>query len=397
MFIWNNNVMSIFGPNLYGGSILVATGLDTSNGVYTFTSALGTVQKMFMTNGVKAYTYDPAGGLVQVTNANYPATTTKGAVYIDGGTYVMDANSNIWGSALNDATSWSALNVIKAQVNPELGIGIAKQMVYLIAFKEYSTEVFFDAGNAVGSPLGPVWGSLQSVGCRHQDTIRDLEGVLFWVSNSRAGGLGVCMLSQLGIKVISTAPIERLLQNADFTTVYSWAARCNGHMFYVLTLVNSNLTLCYDTTSEHWAQWMDGSGDYLNISAAATDPLGRVLIQSGTDGDIYVLDIAYGADEGVPFSFEVVTPNFDGGARTVKYLHHLDIEADQVPGATLQVQVSDDDYQTWSNFRSLDLGGKRPRLTQCGSFRRRAFHFKYYGTKPLRITAVNLMVTPGEI
>jgi len=59
--------------------------------------------------------------------------------------------------------------------------------------------------------------------------------------------------------------------------------------------------------------------------------------------------------------------------------------------------VSDDDYQTWSNFREVDLSKNRPMLTNCGTFRRRAYHFRHQSNTPLRIQAVELMIDLGTL
>ena len=48
--------------------------------------------------------------VTKVTNVNYPAATTRGLVYLDGAYYVKSVTGVIFGSALNDPTTWTALN-----------------------------------------------------------------------------------------------------------------------------------------------------------------------------------------------------------------------------------------------------------------------------------------------
>ena len=45
LYNWLGDVYSIFGSVLYKNGVSVGTGLDTSNGVYTFSTTLGTVQQ----------------------------------------------------------------------------------------------------------------------------------------------------------------------------------------------------------------------------------------------------------------------------------------------------------------------------------------------------------------
>jgi hypothetical protein len=71
--------------------------------------------------------------------------------------------------------------------------------------------------------------------------------------------------------------------------------------------------------------------------------------------------------------------------------------ADQQAGSKLQIRCSDDDYQTWTNFREVNLGNKQPVLTNCGTFIRRAWHMRHQGNVPLRIKSVGLQVDLGTL
>lgn len=397
VYNWKGNIYAIWGATLYKDNVAVTGTVDSTGGVYTFSSCLGATQKLFFQNGVKAYTYDPANGIVQVTDVDYPATTVKGQAYLDGTTYVMDSTANIYGSGINDPQSWDPLNKLVAQIEPDGGVFTMKQLVYVVAFKQWSVEIFYDAGNATGSPLGTVQGAKVNVGCRSAESVKELEGTIFWVAQARGGSPSVWMMENLKAQQISTPAIEKLLQQADYTTVYSWTARSAGHKFYVVTLVGSNLTLVFDLTSRRWYQWTDASGNYLPIVSSTFTPDDQPILQHASNGKIYRFDIAYANDDGSLIVWDLYTPNWDGGTRKIKYLHSMDLISDQTSGSILQVRNTDDDYQTYTNFRTVDLGNKRPRLTQCGSFRRRAYHFRHACNTPLRIQAIEMQVEAGTL
>lgn len=394
---WRGNIYSIWGATLYKDGVAVSGTLDTTNGVYTFSFVLGAVPKLFMQNGVKAYTYDTAGGLVQVTDVDYPATTVKGSAYLDGTTYVMTATAAIQGSGINDPTSWAALNSIIAQIEPDGGVAMTKQLVYVIALKGWSTEVFYDVGNPTGSPLGVVQGAKINLGCRHQDTVREIEGALLWVCQTKEGGLGVAIMDSLKARVISTPSVDRLLQQADFTTVYSWTAKIIGHRFYALTIVNKNITMVYDLNSQQWFQWADANGNYLPIIAATYTTDQQNIVQHASNGKVYKLEMTNYTDESDLITVDLYTPNYDAQTRKWKYLHNLDIIADRTTGSRLQIRKSDDDYQTWSNFREVDLGKDYPSLVNCGRFKRRAYHMRHACNTALRIKAVELGLDIGVL
>jgi hypothetical protein len=137
IYNWLGDIYEVFGATLYKNAVAVAGTVNTAGGVYTFTSCLGATPKLFLQNGLAGYTYDAVGGLVHVVDADYPAALVKGSAYLDGTIYVMDAAANIYGSGINDPTSWDPVNMLKAQIEPDGGVCLAKQLVYVIAlYKE---------------------------------------------------------------------------------------------------------------------------------------------------------------------------------------------------------------------------------------------------------------------
>jgi len=397
IYNWQGDIYTIWGDTLYKNNVAVSGTVDTTNGAYTFNSVLGATPKMFLNNGIKGYVYDDTNGLVEITDTDFPSPHVKGSAYLDGTLYVMDESANIHGSDINDPLAWDPLNVIKAQIEPDGGVFLAKQLVYVVAFKQWSVEMFYDAGNATGSPLGSVQGSKVNVGCRHPETIQDIEGTLFWVSEARSGSCSVMSMNGMKPTQVSTPPIDRLLEEADFDGAMSWSVKLSGHKWYGLTLPAGNITLVYDLTSQRWYQWTDPAGNYFPLVDSSFSADQKPLLQHLSDGDVYYFqDMTY-TDEGELFSVDIITPNYDGGTRLKKYLKSMDFIADQTNGGILNVRKSDDDYQSWSNFRNVDLSVQRPRLTDCGSFRRRAYHLRHRCNAPFRIQAIEMQIDIGTL
>jgi hypothetical protein len=102
-------------------------------------------------------------------------------------------------------------------------------------------------------------------------------------------------------------------------------------------------------------------------------------------------------DLGILFPVDIYTPNFDAGVDRIKYLSQMRINADQTPGSLLQVRCSDNDYQSWDNFRTIDLSRTRPILNDEGSFYRRAYHFRHYANTAFRIRSCDLQMDIGTL
>lgn len=396
---WLGNIYTIFNGHLYKDGTDKGGTINTTNGVYRFSSIMGATPKLVFGNGVRAFCYDDTNGLQDFTgNLAFTPPFYKGWAYLDGTLYVMSPYANLWGSEINDILTWPADNVLIPQIEPDKGIAVSKQLVYVITFKETSTEVFYDAGNAEGSPLGRVQGAKINWGCVNQDSIRELDGALFWLSTNRSASIQVMKMENLRAEIISTPAIERLLGEADTSSVYSWTLKYEGHRWYAFTLVNENITLVYDTTTGLWAQWTDKDGNMLSIVDSTYDSgTSQTLLQHATDGYLYVVDSANTVDADGPITVDIYTPNYDAGTARDKQLSKMYFDTNQVPGSLLQVRYSDDDYQSWSGFRQVDLSQRKPALDNCGTFKRRAYNLRHQAPTRFRIKAVDLQIAEATL
>lgn len=402
-------VLNPFRPG--AGPFLLGT-VNVSGGVgsllsFSYTPAFNSNSgAVLITTGVQPYYINglPAiGNLTQINTVsqggNFPNSTVPGIVFLDGTTYVMDLLGNIWGSNLNDPTTWTALNVIQANAEQDAGMALAKQLVYVVAIKQWSTQFYYDAGNATGSPLSPVPGALLPYGCFSGDTIAELDGVLYWVTANRTTSPQVLELDNLKHKIVSSPAIERLLDISQPLDAFrAFTIKHGGHKLYVLTNTTRNFTIVYDIDQRLWYQWTDHNGNYYPYVAAAADLQGAQVVQHTSDGHIYPVDIdfVYPTDNGVVVPVDIYTPNFDAGIIRDKTLNAMYIEADMIAGSILNVRYTDDDYGTFSNFRNIHLNQRKPMLSNEGTFWRRAYHFRHQCPTAFRIRSADLEMDIGS-
>lgn len=403
LFVWRGNTYSVFGSGLYKDGVQVGT-VDDTNGVYQFSEILGATPKMVLGNGVKAYAYTVAGGLtadLHSINTDFPEFFVKGWAYLNGAEYVMNRQAVIWGSRVNSVSvpgDWTPLNFISAQSEPDDGVALNKQLTYVVAFNVWSTQVFFDAGNPTGSPLGPVDGSLLNYGCASADGVQRIDNLLIWPSYTKAGTIQVALMEGLNMKIVSTAAVERLLRSVDFEqNTVSLQIKYGGHSFYILSFPGNNLTLAYDITQDMWSQWTDADGNWFPFVASAAPLDGTIVLQHATDGATYLLNANVYADVNDPIPVDIYTPNFDANTRRRKNLNIMTFIADQTAGSVLRVRCSDDDYQTWTNYRTVSLSQKVPTLTNCGTFTRRAYNFRHESNTPFRMQAIEVQYDLGTL
>lgn len=110
---------------------------------------------------------------------------------------------------------------------------------------------------------------------------------------------------------------------------------------------------------------------------------------------MYYFSESTGADDGVNFEFLLRTDSEDFDTYNTKFGSRLVIIGDRVPG-TLYVRWSDDDYNTWTTPRGIDLDTDLPMLTQLGKFRRRAHEFSWIEPEPLRLYRAEININIGQ-
>lgn len=416
---WNNYIWWIANGVLYRNANSLASvtiGNVNATGIYQFSTSQGGTPKLVFDNGSFAYTYDPVNGIVQITNANFPANRAQGIQYLDGYTNVVTVTGQVYSSAIDDPQTWTA-NYVSAQIESGQAVYMSRQSLYIVIFKQFSTEFFYDAANAVGSPLGPYQSGTLNIGCADAGSVARSEDLICWISNTKDGGKSVYSMYNLQPNKISNSSVERLLEKAWTGQVNSFMIKFDGHTFYGITLDSvlspNQVTLVYDFQSQLWYRWHLFSGsntgipfyDNGTIVACTTDQFGSAVFQLSNgylytfdlDKFIDTMDVSSTSQITMPINFELITPSFDGGNRLKKYLSRMDIIGDQAGVGDLMITRSEDDYQTWSSPRYVNMSKKNPRITKCGSFTKAAWRFKHLAPTSLRIRAVELFVELGTL
>ena len=266
-----------------------------------------TTKGYYMTGSAPSYT------ITQITDPDYPTTTVRGAVYLDGRFFVMNALGEIYQSALEDASSWSSLEFITSQLNSDAGVCLAKINNYIVAFKKYSTEFFYDAANPTGSILSPVQNAAFHIGCAHADSVQDMVGTLVWMGQSRNGfGRTVYVLQGVTPTPISDGQIDKILDSDSLATVYSWSAKVGAHSLYGLTLVTTGVTLVYDFTTQLWSffTYLTSSGVTKTVTAVTAAGVVTSAAHGYSDGDIVLIAATNASFNGWHVATDVTTNTF---------------------------------------------------------------------------------------
>lgn len=402
MFSLGNTHYSITADNIYtidGFGSFAIPGIALANQPYdivsdvTFGSAQIAVLKT--TTGMWYFT---GSGVIQVVDADYPPLTVRGLVLVDGTFYVMASDGIISGSSLDDPTVWEPLNFIGTDQSLGTGKRLFRHLNYCFAFNDLGLQAFYNNANPPpGSPLSPAGNATYLIGCASGDSVVSLDDLAIFMSKAKQRGRSISALQGLSLVQISTPFVDKILNRSTLANVRAFGIKIEGHSFYVLNLVDLNLTLVCDLVARDWAVWTTTVGSsegyfqfsfYLNNGT--TD-----LLQHATTGHIYSFSPTVYRDAGANITCRVRTTLYDGQTTLNKFFTALNLIGSEV-ASTVSVRNSDDDYRTWSVYRTVNMNSDRKQLRGLGRSRRRAFDLQHTANTPLRLEAIEFELYLGN-
>ena len=381
-----------------GGTVTELATLTTSTGKVWFEETTGTSDLLFICDGTKSYTMTSSDVPTEVTDAQFPAGAVT-PVSMNGYVFVVKSGtSELYNSNVDDPTNWTANDFTDAQMYPDRLTAIAKQASYIVAFGEYSTEFFYDNENASGSPLRRTDTVAAKIGIAARNSLAQVDKRLIFIGQTKAGDPGVWIFNGLTPELASDEYIDRILMNegSSLSSATGWITKHKGHMLYIVGLTSR--TLVYDMDQKMWVgDWSitnAGAHAVLPFSYAAEGANNQTMALHNTDGKMYKLDPTLFQDTAGSILCWITTQKYDlGNTRWTRCLR-VELLADKQSAGTVTLEFSDDDYQTWSTARTLDLT-VRPYTKALGVFRRRAFRIKHTTNADFRIDKLEMDYNEG--
>ena len=390
------------------------------------TTATGTVQttggvvtNITITNPGSGYVTAPtvtitdSGSGVNATASSllsyFPTTgLVAGVAFLDAYVFVGTPDGRVYSCNVGDPTIWNPLDYITAEAESDQSVAICKHLNYVMNFGQWSLEFFYDNANPIDSPLAAATSYKVEIGCANGDSVVPFEQTVAWIGTSLSNGKGIFLLDGTAPTRISTAYIDRILGNSDMSKVTAYSFKMNGHMFYVCSLHDLNITLVYDFNEKMWNQWtMYAVGTATSgVTGIYAEQYFRPSYFTKVNNDYYLLDDdngtmytmsdLYYTDAGAPIYYRAVSDIVDNGTTKRKFYQRLEIVGDKV-GAIMKVRHTGNDYKTWSNYRSVDLSKPRAQIYLGGADRRRAWEFLCTDAVPLRLDSAEIDFKIGEI
>lgn len=302
-------------------------------------------------------------------------------IYFPPGTAVM------YTSALNDGTTWDAIDAATAEMRPDnlVGLGITKGELW--AFGEETVEVWYNTANPTAFPLTPRIGSQIDVGCGATDSIVSIDNILMWLDSrgyivqSDNSPFIRDQSSGYALKIVSDDAINNLI--ASFSVKEDAKAityNDRGHIMYQISFPTENKTLVFDHTTQQWHEkaYYNTARDQLECHLAHyhTRFHNLNIVGGGRDGKVYIMHKDYLTDNNTNIH-RIRWSAYQQNEFKQVGIDRFELRvntgfAGQGENPQISMRYSNDNGHSWSNSESRELGrvgeyGKRIQWNRLGS------------------------------
>ena len=292
-------------------------------------------------------------------------------VFIDGYFITNQANTPVqWFSAIEDGTSWDALDFFTRSNTADntVGIAVMRDRIWVLGGK--TTTLYYDSGDA-DTPFLPYPGTTIQTGLVSAWLLNLYNDTLFWVAESPRGQRRVVAATEPAAQDISTPPIDLFLNGATtLTDARMLNYEQDGHLFVAIAAPSATGDLkvpAYDVTEKLWhfrAGWDSVQGRYTRWRAAGSTAVGgTVLVGDYLTGAVYSLSLSAYDDNGSVIRRERTTP-YIGAENQWVFIDQVELGMQPGVGLTsgqgsdplVNLEISRDGAHTWVSAGTATLG-----------------------------------------
>ncbi len=372
---YNDVYFTVSGNELYeinesGAGVLRGT-LNTSGGrVGISDNGPNNGQQIIIVDGTNGYIWDSnALTFTVIADLDFPNTATH--VDFFDGRFVVN-NPEITGqfaiSASYDGTAWDPTEIATAERSPDKlqGLIVSNRQLWLVG--THTAEPWFNAGN-LDFPYEPVQSAFSQWGTAAPDSIVEVAGLVFWISQNDEGNGLVLMTSGGNPQVISTPEIASEIERMGIISdCYASTYQFQQHAFVSFTFPQGLKTLVYDILTQKWHTWKTESTGY-HRSVGNTFVFGKHLVGDPITGRVYELAFDAGTDNGEPIKRIRRSQSIHGEDK--KITHHgvwIDIKEGVGDATTPDPKILlrwRDENGSWSNYHARSMGKVGEKNIKC--------------------------------
>lgn len=357
--------------------------------------------QIIIVDGDFGYIYTIATGvLLQITDPDFPGADT--VTFLDG-YFVFNKpdTGSFMITSLYDGTAVDALDIKTAEGQPDNIVAVVADHRELWAFGEYTTEVFYNSGNA-DFPFDRIEGAFMEWGLEARWSVGRNDNTLFFLAKNQKGSGKVMMAMGYQPQTISTPAIEYQISKMAITSdAFGFCYTEEGHSFYELVFPSGGKTFVYDSTTRLWHERAsrDSNGNLTRHRVNSySNLLGSHIVGDYENGKLYKMKMDTYDENGTTIERIRRAPHLH---KDLKFLFfnkfQLDFEAGvglttgQGSDPQIMLRWSDDGGHTWSHEHWKPMGKKGEYNTRAiwrrlGRSRDRIFEVKI--TDPVKVSLI---------
>lgn len=297
--------------------------------------------------------------LVQIAG-DFPANPTS-VTFLNLRFVATFANSGqYYWSAINDGTSWDALDFATEESNPDNLVRVIADNGQLVLFGEFTTG-FAGPTNSDDAAFGRIGAAAIEFGLASKNSLDKFDESLIFLGKNRLGGVQVCTLRGYTRDVVSNADIGTLFSKysgIDSATGFSF--RHDDHSFYQINFTAENISWRYDGKTGDWTKAESSGGRHR--AELQINHQNRSYATDYETGNTYLFDPDALTDNGATITRKFIGRHLTTG--NVSVFAEIWIDMQMGVGTTtgqgvnpqLMMRVSKDGGKTWGNERWADIG-----------------------------------------
>jgi hypothetical protein len=322
--------------------------------------------QLVVVDGFKGFYYDGRLREVkQITDeAFYPASTVT---YQDG-YFLFDrrGTGQFFISELLDV-AFDPLDFATAEGQPDNLVAILSDHREIFLFGTETIEVWYNSG-ASGFPFERNQGAFIEKGCAARYSVAKQNNTVYFVGSD----LMVYQMNGYTPTRISNHAVEKTLKNVSLDDAFAYTYQNEGHLFYVLTIPERDITWCYDMSTGSWhVRRSYHFGRHQSNNAIFFNS--KTLVGDFQNGRIYQMSSNFYTDDGDPVVRLFVLPTVNNGR---EFLTVDSLEFDMKTGVGLVVGQGDDPelrvYFSKDSGKTYSENFKRGSIGKVGEYLARA-------------------------
>ena len=326
------------------------------------------VQSVFYSQDISSF--------IKITTSNFTDINILGKMeFMDGYAFGMNSSNRIYNSVLNSLSSWAATDYFTKQIRQDAAAGLARRGSQILAFGYETVEVLFNAGYPSGSPLETIkhlagnYGIFPQLSNKMGHYYTNLGSRLYFFGRTAVnGGAGVFAYDGSGFSKVSHGAVDKILLSNDLSTVYS----VDRVRFGGKTAVSFALDQVSSTT-QRWLLYFPEWNDWFQWNSTIFSPVNAWGYHLGLGTSSHRLyQFLFGDKWQDDTTNYTMTHQFKLPSKTNQWqtMPMCGLRADTSRSAqNLNIEFSDDDYQTWQTLRTIDLTTPDKQITRCGAWR----------------------------